>query len=287
LTAEHRLIRAQMAAFCRVNPLFPRSVDLLCEEIARSAFSRCELGCEGRGLLELLGHEPPARLDAQRTALLTSYRHAMAAWCAGEAPGDAWEARVWGALGAPGAAKRAHVETLLAAVDPAEPSIVALRETSQALCGATQGAAAFEAPGRPWHCFASLGDVAIVPLCGCSYGLLIDAALLCIGALDGRDPTAATGRFTQEGVLAYCLALNTWLLGVAPRPVAAFIETHYVSGELAERLAANVHVALGASNAAKVWLAACLLKTLKSNQRWHPHRELIDDFPVATSRLAE
>jgi hypothetical protein len=37
----------------------------------------------------------------------------------------------------------------------------------------------------------------------------------------------------------------------------------------------------------KEWLAACLLKTLKDNQRWLKAPELIDNYPEATSWLTE
>ena len=49
----------------------------------------------------------------------------------------------------------------------------------------------------------------------------------------------------------------------------------------------RVRVALGARDDSKEWLAACLLKTVKDNQRWHDREELIDGFPAASSWLAK
>jgi len=40
LTADQRLIRAQMAEFCRLHPLFPRSIEILCKEIVASPSPR-------------------------------------------------------------------------------------------------------------------------------------------------------------------------------------------------------------------------------------------------------
>jgi len=48
-----------------------------------------------------------------------------------------------------------------------------------------------------------------------------------------------------------------------------------------------VHSALGAKDDIKEWLAACLLKTIKDNQRWHGRVELVDGFPEASSWLAK
>ena len=52
-------------------------------------------------------------------------------------------------------------------------------------------------------------------------------------------------------------------------------------------IAQRVHSALGKKDEAKEWLAACLLKTVKNNQRWHKTTELIDSYPQATSWLSE
>jgi hypothetical protein len=61
----------------------------------------------------------------------------------------------------------------------------------------------------------------------------------------------------------------------------------YVNEELAKSLNERVRRSLGQMNDTKIWLAGCLLKTLKSNQRWHRREELIDGFPGATSWLGK
>jgi len=59
LTVDQRLTRAQMAEFCRVCPLFPKSIDILCKEIGHFCFSKpMKIGCEGRDLLDSLGYRP-------------------------------------------------------------------------------------------------------------------------------------------------------------------------------------------------------------------------------------
>ena len=73
LNLDHRLIRAQMAEFCRVHPLFPESINLLCKEIGDEEFSKpMKIGCEGRDLLDSLGHHNPERLKDQHQEILES-----------------------------------------------------------------------------------------------------------------------------------------------------------------------------------------------------------------------
>lgn len=81
----------------------------------------------------------------------------------------------------------------------------------------------------------------------------------------------------------YALAINLWLNDVSPQPMASLIAARYVADDYAVELSAQVHSALGEKDAAKEWLAACLLKTIKDSQRWHETRELSDQFLEATS----
>jgi len=89
--------------------------------------------------------------------------------------------------------------------------------------------------------------------------------------------------FIEECVLAHALAINWCLNDVSPQPATSLITARYVAGDCAAELPGKVHSALGEKDAAKEWLAACLLKTIKDNQRWHETRELIDQFPESTS----
>jgi hypothetical protein len=61
----------------------------------------------------------------------------------------------------------------------------------------------------------------------------------------------------------------------------------YLSRRIATVLSERVHAALGDRDETKAWLAACLLKTIVGNQRWHKSLELIDDLPGATSWLTQ
>jgi hypothetical protein len=51
-------------------------------------------------------------------------------------------------------------------------------------------------------------------------------------------------------------------------------------------IAQGEHSGLGSRGDAKEWLAVCLLKTIKDNQRWHDRVELMGSFPGANSGLA-
>lgn len=79
------------------------------------------------------------------------------------------------------------------------------------------------------------------------------------------------------------MAINSWLMGETPRSVTSLINTSYITEKQASVIPERVSFLLGEKDEAKVWLAACLLKTVKSNQRWHKRTELMDDYPEATS----
>ena len=92
-------------------------------------------------------------------------------------------------------------------------------------------------------------------------------------------------RFREEYVLAYSMAVNGWLEGSDPAPITSAVSCRYVTDEIAANIHDRVRSLLGERDEVKVWLASCLLKTFKGNQRWHEVKELIDDFPNATSWL--
>jgi hypothetical protein len=116
----------------------------------------------------------------------------------------------------------------------------------------------------------------------------IDAALLCVGASGKEEAVFAEfGRFVQENVLAYCLAIDSWLRAVPAEPVTSLTTTRYIADDVVRRLALRVHTSLGEKDEVKEWLAASLLKTVKDNQRWRKRTELIDGFPQAASWFRE
>ena len=94
-------------------------------------------------------------------------------------------------------------------------------------------------------------------------------------------------RFTEENILAYSVAINSWLKQTPSKTVNNTIVTRYISADKAAKIAENVNSLLGEKDEVKEWLAACLLKTIKDNQRWHKKTEIIDNFPEATSWLRE
>ena len=287
LTTDQRLIRAHIAEFCRLYPLFPRSIELLCEEIGTGILIRpMKVGCEGRDLLDSLGCRSSHGLSEQRKETLAGYRHSLNNWLAHDRAQCLVDAKVFGYLGQPTVTKEATVQQFVSAIDPDVVSISSLKPLSEKICMEAQGESVFDGAGRPLNCFQCEGcsEGEGGPGCGCAHGMLLDAALLCAGS-PGRAISVFDefARFTQESILVYALALNAWLLGQPTESVASLIVTRYVTADLASRLAARVHASLGGPNEAKEWLTACLFKTITGNQRWHKRVELIDSFPSATS----
>jgi hypothetical protein len=114
--------------------------------------------------------------------------------------------------------------------------------------------------------------------------MLLDAGLLCAGS--SGEARAMVDEFTrciQEYVLAYALAINSWVQGEPPEPVTSRVTTRYVEADHAAELTSEICSSLGQKDKIKEWLAACLLKTIKDNQRWRETTELMDSFPEITS----
>jgi hypothetical protein len=291
LSTDHRLIRAQMAEFCRVHPLFPRSIDVLCEEIGRGRFSvPTSMGCEGRGLLRALGYRAPQSMNKERKDMLSGYVQSLRKWLGPGDPEGSIESKVFGFLEQPTGVKKRLVERLLSAIDHETASVSDLKGVSEGLCKETQSESILVDAGRPLNCFGcdACSEGESGPVCGCCHGMLIDSVLLCVGSPgEGGSVFKKYGRFIQENILAYLLAVNSWLLQKPAEPVTSVTTARYIGDDAARRLAFRVHSSLGEKDRVKEWLAACLLKTVKDNQRWHKRAELADSFPQATSWLSE
>jgi hypothetical protein len=65
--------------------------------------------------------------------------------------------------------------------------------------------------------------------------------------------------------------------------VDSLTRCRYITIDIARQIPESVHESLGERNDYKTWFAACLLKTLKSNQRGHRREETVDGFPEASS----
>lgn len=285
LTVDQRLIRAQMAEFCRVCPLFPRSIDLLCEEIGHDRFSKpAKIGCEGRDLLDSLGYHDQASLKEQQKEILSEYARSLRKWLREEQPKTSTESKIFNFLGQPTDSKTAMVEKLLRIADSDEPSVSSLMRLTEDVC--KEKHKDFQILGRPLNCFECLPNQGGVPKCQCCYSMLLDSGLLCAGT-EGeiRLMVDEFRRFTEENVLAYSAAINSWLREES-KPVTPLKDARYIKDNGLE-IAEKVHAALGEKDEAKEWLTACLLKTVKDNQRWHKRTELIDGFPDATSWFRE
>jgi len=293
LTTDQRLIRAQMAEFCRACPLFPRSIDILCEEIGSDCFSKpMKIGCEGRGLLDSLGYHNQASLNEQQKEKISDYVRSIKKWLRQGQPLTSTESRVFGFLGQQTDRKVASVEKLVHLVNSDEPSIPSFRKLAGDVCRESQKDSVTltceRYRGRPFNCFECLPKDASTTRCQCCYSMFLDACLLCAGTLgEERSMLDEFRRFTEENILAYLIAVNSWLSETPPRHVRWLRDARYVSKDSASRIAEMVRSSLGKKNETKEWLAACLLKTIKDNQRWHKRAELIDSFPGATSWFKE
>jgi hypothetical protein len=154
LTADQRLIRDQMGEFCRAHPLFPRSIEIRCQEIGTGSLNQpLSLGCEGRGLLDSLGYHDPQSLSDQRRELLTGYAHALKKWLERGQAESPLESKVFGFLGQPTRAKERFAERLAAAVDGGDASISSLKNLSRNECRLTQGESILGTGARPFNCF--------------------------------------------------------------------------------------------------------------------------------------
>ncbi len=286
LSVDHRLIRAQMAEFCRVHPLFPESVNLLCKEIGDEQFSEpVKIGCEGRGLLDSLEYHNSEILKKQQQEILARYIGSLREWLEKHQPKPSPDSKVFGFLGTPTKEKRAGIENLIPLIETDKPSLSSIQPLAEDACEKNDKDFLARAQngdlGRPFNCLNCREGAK----CGCILTMFVDSGLLCIGTLDERRSMSVEFRkFIQENTLALSFAINSWLEGAPPRNIMR-LKLSYLTKEQVSEIANRVHDSLGEKNKVKVWLAACLLKTVKSNQRWHKTTELIDNFPEATSWL--
>jgi hypothetical protein len=294
LKDDYRLIRAQMAESCRFHPLFPQSIDILCQEIGIGRFSSSlRLGCEGRGLLETLGKQNSQTLDDQRRESLTGHLQALTKWLAQSPQENAIDSMVSGFLGQPTDSKIIFVKELIATINPEEPSIVAIREICRQQCIKTHGESAVTSDAFPHYCFKCEQSSREIPNCQCCHIMLLNAALICTGVFGEERPLGKEREFfeqwgfVEENILAYAAAVNSWLSGTLPESVKWPLDGGYVTSDSASQIAQRVHSSLDKKDEFKEWLAACLLKTLKGNQRWLNAPELIDNYPEVTSWLTE
>lgn len=293
LTVDQRLIRAHMAEFCRLCPLFPRSIDILCKEIGNDRFSKpLKMGCEGRGLLDSLGHHDQASLNEQQKEILSDYVRSLNKWLRHGQLKTSIESKVLGFLGQPTDNKVASVEKLVHIVNSAEPSVASFRKLTEGVCKENQKESVTltreRYKGRPFNCFGCLPEDASMTKCQCCYSMFLDACLLCAGtSSEERSMLNEFRRFTEENILAYSVAVNSWLNEAPPKHATWPRNARYVPKDRASRIAEGIHSSLGGKDEVKEWLAACLLKTIKDNQRWHKRTELIDGFPEAATWLRE
>ncbi|MBN1352854.1 hypothetical protein JXJ21_25925 [candidate division KSB1 bacterium] len=282
---NQRFIRAQIAEFCRFHPSFPHSVEVLCEAITTGSLSMSiSAGCEGRGLLQSFGYHDEESVAIEVTAYIMQLANALRKWQQQQIPRTTIDRKCFGFLGVPTPVKRRFIEKLLPALESAGNSILPLRELCRALCLQFQGSIRKQC--RPFNCLDCLPANETSPMCKCTSAMLPDAALLYSGLEDDGDTLCREfNRFIQENSLAYAIAINAWLENEPCQVPEAFDSGKYVSGDDAIQISDRIRKLLGARDDAKEWLAACLLKTVKSNQQWHKTEQLIYDYPESTTYL--
>jgi hypothetical protein len=276
-----------------VHPLFPQSIDILCKEIGDDRFSNSvKIGCEGRGLLDSLGYHNQGSFDKQRKEIHGNYVNSFKKWLRQGQPETPTECKVFGFLGQRTDIKVALAEKLVNVVHSGETSVFSLRRLIEDVCRATskdfENLVRTRYLGRPFNCIKCLSEEVLVPECQCYYSMFIDASILCAGAFGAkRSMFDDFRRFIEESILAYSVAINSWLEETLPKRVTFLTNARYISKDYALEIAEGVYSSLGEKGEVKEWLTACLLKTVKDNQRWHKRTELIDDFAEATSYLRE
>lgn len=280
LASNHRLVRAHIAEFCRYYSSFPRNIDTLCKEVGAGSLLNGEYsGCEGRRLLDIL--EARRRQTDVEKAILLEYRNALSRWLRQEAPKSTVDHRVFCFLGKLTKEKASHIDTLFDRISSNEQSITVLRDFSENMVRDSYGGTA--PPYRAFSCFKCLPKEVPVSKCDCCWSRLIDSYILCVGASTANE----LKRFTEEYILAYSLAVNSWLMKTKSTPISELIIPQYIPKEGSLEITERINSLFGERDQTKEWLAACLLKTIKSNQRWHKGTELIDDIPEATSWFRE
>jgi hypothetical protein len=268
LPDDYRSIRAHIAEFCRFHPFFPQSIDIICEEIGTGRFTKpVRLGCEGRGLLEILGKEDSQTLNNQRRESLRRYLQALSKWLVQSPRENSIDTMVSGFLGQPTDSKISFVEKLVSIINPEEPSIADIRELCREQCLKTHGETVVNIHGQPFNCFKCEQLGRELPNCQCCHVMLLNAVLICTGTSGEERQLFEQYGFVQENILAYAVAINSWLSGTSPERVEWPLDRKYVTSDIAFQLNHRVHELLGKKDESKEWLAACLLKTLKDNQR--------------------
>lgn len=246
LSLDHRLIRAQMAEFCRVHPLFPESIAILCREIGEKCLSKpLKVGCEGRDLLDSLGYHDSESLNRQQQEIAKDYVKSLSKWLEKRHPESSFDSKVFGFLGTSTNEKEDWVENLIQLIDSNKPLTSSAQHLIEEACNRKDkgflGEARANYLGRPFNCFKCKEGAK----CGCQFSIFIDAGLLCIGTLDEeKSMFDEFRRFVQEHILAHSVAVNSWLEESPPQDVTTLINPTYITKGNASEIANGIHSAL-------------------------------------------
>lgn len=294
ITTDDRLIRAHMAEFCRRHPLFPHSIDILCQEIGESrVLDPVKIGCEGRGLLDTLGYHDSEQLIRKRKAFFALYKRSLEKWLTHNRPETPTDFKVFQFLGQPSAVKNSFVEKVMNTIS-GEPSASDIRELCEAQCRKSSRTWERDWVPFPFKCFncqEGCPEGAFVPTCPCCDGMVLDAGLLCAGECSEQTMAHEFRQFIEEYTLVYVIALNSWLTNVHTKTVSPLKGAHYTTEDGALEIIERVHTLLSEKSKTKEWLATCLLKTIKSRKGYPEdgvkRTELVDRIPDTCSWLRE
>ena len=238
-------------------------------------------------LLESLGYHDSQSMDTQRSGILEDYSGAVTNWLAQNQPENATDSMVRYFLGKPTDNKVSFAAELVSVLKPEEPSITTIRELCTEECQKTRGESILNIDARPFNCLNCQETSQEIPRCPCAYSMILNAGLIYAGASEQQISLYKIFALVRESILAYAIAINSWLVGVAPQDNIWPTDMYYLKREDSTGITERVHSSLGEKDAAKEWLTTCLLKTIKDNQRWFQMTEPIDSLPEATSWLKE
>ena len=208
---EQRLVRAQIAEFCRYHPLFPSSVDLSILNVgAEKLLDASNIGCEGRGLLKTLGIQTEKMRIEQGKVLSLNASKALRKAVKGNKPISPQEKK-WSLLVRQICLdKKGTMSWLADILARGEPEAKSFRELCSAHglreCDATPPT---ERPFNCLHCEEESSP--------CCFLQQTEATLICISEPDFNEAGKLFRRFYEEYILAYCDALNSWLTDKPPR----------------------------------------------------------------------
>ena len=239
LSDDQRLVRAHVSELCRHHPLLTGSVERIIRNVgAEKLLDASNVGCEGRELLRTLGVQTEKQRAEQGRVMALNTSRALRKALRGDRPVSPLDRKSSSLSGQIDSDSRGAVSWLADVLARGEPETKSFRE----LCSAHGHRAIEDAPptGRPLHCFCYEQESG-----PCCFSQQTEATLLCLSGMEAGEAGKLFRRFSEEYVLAYCDALNSWLADLPAVNPWADIEALYVGEEEAQAIAEETAEALG------------------------------------------